>query len=627
MMMNVSVIIPVFNAAAFVAQAVESALQQPEVAEVLLIEDGSRDNSLATCESLAAENPKVKLLQHPNGENRGAGASRNLAIERASHPLIAFLDADDYFAPDWLATATSLLAADPDADGVYAEAELFADGHGTGKHPIDPDWPDRIGVESRTEPEELFETLLTGKSGSFCVGTILLRSTVFAKSGLFDPRFLTSADPHLWIRIAAKGRLIQAPAGTLALHCRIHGGNRVTGKPRKDHAKVVREVWMDLVQWGKKHNLEATRIQLLAQRYLSVSRGILLRQPFLRAWKTAAASVVFLIFHCPQYWQVPGFRNLLREATGIGLLLPRIRERLMYGPPQPIPTTQHRIALIIGWFGEWPFWMPAFLVSCAKNPSINWFIFSNTPPPAHLPDNVKIWPTTLEGFNKRATEALGIEVNIPADYAYKLCDLKVTYGRIFDQELREYDFWGFCDMDIVWGNIRRFIIPTILTRHDVITSRPNRIAGHFCLFRNTPEITDLFRAIPNLEQHILATREYRRLEENELTKILARASKGVLKAFIKRTAQGRQLPRVYWKEFFAPNGRHQLRLLEDKTLCMRWRDGRVYDADGDEMMYLHFHKIRKTMNTLDIGNMNDPRDFVITAKGFFASPKSAGTGT
>jgi glycosyltransferase involved in cell wall biosynthesis len=81
--MQVSVITPVYNAASFVTQAVESALQQPETAEVLIIEDGSPDNSLEVCQELAKKYEKVKLLRHPNGENRGAGASRNLGMRNA----------------------------------------------------------------------------------------------------------------------------------------------------------------------------------------------------------------------------------------------------------------------------------------------------------------------------------------------------------------------------------------------------------------------------------------------------------------------------------------------------------------------------------------------------------------
>ena len=95
--MTVSVVIPVYQAAAFVEQAVESALAQPETGEVLLVEDGSGDGSLAECERLAAGDGRVRLLRHPNGENRGAGASRNLGIEQSTCPLVAFLDADDYY--------------------------------------------------------------------------------------------------------------------------------------------------------------------------------------------------------------------------------------------------------------------------------------------------------------------------------------------------------------------------------------------------------------------------------------------------------------------------------------------------------------------------------------------------
>lgn len=77
-MMKVSVVIPVYNAAPFVRDAVESALAQPETGEVILVEDGSLDDSLTVCRALAAENDRVKLYRHPNGENCGAGASRFL---------------------------------------------------------------------------------------------------------------------------------------------------------------------------------------------------------------------------------------------------------------------------------------------------------------------------------------------------------------------------------------------------------------------------------------------------------------------------------------------------------------------------------------------------------------------
>src|SRR5690349_14845174 len=94
---KVSVIIPVYNAAKFLRQAVESAVHLPEVAEIVLVEDRSPDNALQICGELVREFSKVKMYQHPNNENRGAGASRNLGIEKSTFPYVAFLDADDRY--------------------------------------------------------------------------------------------------------------------------------------------------------------------------------------------------------------------------------------------------------------------------------------------------------------------------------------------------------------------------------------------------------------------------------------------------------------------------------------------------------------------------------------------------
>ncbi|MBF8457725.1 glycosyltransferase family 2 protein [Kaistella sp. G5-32] len=99
-MLKISVIIPVYNASAFLKKAVESALQFEEVKEILLIEDCSRDDSLKVCQELTLEYSRVQLFQHPDKGNHGAGATRNLGLKKASQEFIAFLDADDYYLPN-----------------------------------------------------------------------------------------------------------------------------------------------------------------------------------------------------------------------------------------------------------------------------------------------------------------------------------------------------------------------------------------------------------------------------------------------------------------------------------------------------------------------------------------------
>lgn len=116
--MDISVIIPVYNAELLLEKAVLSALQFDEVKEVLLIEDHSPDNSLEVCKKLEQEHSRVKLFQHPDKGNHGAGATRNLGLEKASQEFIAFLDADDYYCKNRF-DAERELFKNPKIEGVF----------------------------------------------------------------------------------------------------------------------------------------------------------------------------------------------------------------------------------------------------------------------------------------------------------------------------------------------------------------------------------------------------------------------------------------------------------------------------------------------------------------------------
>jgi glycosyltransferase involved in cell wall biosynthesis len=88
------------------------------VHEIILIEDKSPDNALQICQQLAEKHEKVKLYQHPDKKNHGAGPSRNLGIEKSTGDFVAFLDADDYYLPNRF-NAEKELFKDPKVEGVY----------------------------------------------------------------------------------------------------------------------------------------------------------------------------------------------------------------------------------------------------------------------------------------------------------------------------------------------------------------------------------------------------------------------------------------------------------------------------------------------------------------------------
>lgn len=117
---------PVFNAEAFLAEAVASVLAQTGCVawELLLIDDGSTDGSRALAANLQRRRPQqIRLLRHWDGRNHGASAARNLGLREARARFVTFLDADDVWLPHMLETQLALLTRFPQAAMVYGHAE------------------------------------------------------------------------------------------------------------------------------------------------------------------------------------------------------------------------------------------------------------------------------------------------------------------------------------------------------------------------------------------------------------------------------------------------------------------------------------------------------------------------
>lgn len=121
--MAIAVVIPVHNGAAFLAEAIDSALAQSDLAlDVLVVDDGSTDDSAAIATRYA---PRVRLIRQ---ENRGAAAARNAGVDATTGNFIAFLDADDVWYPGKLARQLAAFQADPSLDMVFGHALQFVMG-------------------------------------------------------------------------------------------------------------------------------------------------------------------------------------------------------------------------------------------------------------------------------------------------------------------------------------------------------------------------------------------------------------------------------------------------------------------------------------------------------------------
>jgi len=107
-----------------------------------------------------------------------------------------------------------------------------------------------------------------------------------------------------------------------------------------------------------------------------------------------------------------------------------------------------KLALINVFMGDFPWFFDYFIKSCSHNPSVDFFVFCDKPYGKEIPKNVKLLNLTIEQFNVLASSKL--KLNISIKNAYKLCDFKPAYGLIFSEYLIGYDFWGMCDIDIIF---------------------------------------------------------------------------------------------------------------------------------------------------------------------------------
>jgi glycosyltransferase involved in cell wall biosynthesis len=197
--MKITVIIPVYNAESYLVRAIESVLSQPQVDELILVEDGSSDSSKEVCMKAAATNEIVELLYHPGNANKGVSASRNLGIKNAKNNFIAFLDADDYYLPNRFKATSESFAFDESIDGVYEMIGIHSEtGEATHYSVIEP-----------VNPDILFESLQPlGHKVWFHIDGLTVKKSVFTKSGYFDESLKTSEDTLHWFKMASICKLV-----------------------------------------------------------------------------------------------------------------------------------------------------------------------------------------------------------------------------------------------------------------------------------------------------------------------------------------------------------------------------------------------------------------------------------
>lgn len=255
--MNISVIIPVYNASAFLKKAVESAVNLEEVKEILLIEDASTDHSLALCKTLQNEFTKIKLFRHPDQGNHGAGATRNLGMQNATQEFIAFLDADDHYLPNRFQTDREIFK-DPTIEGVFnAVGTVFLTEKGKAEFQAKFKNTELTTVKKPAEGKDVFYGLLglNNDFGTFFhLNGLTVRTKSIRKNHLkFNENLRVHQDSDFIIKLSYHCLLKSGNISEPVAIRRVHDDNRIT--KIKLYSEVYNQrqslLWNSVCKWSQ----------------------------------------------------------------------------------------------------------------------------------------------------------------------------------------------------------------------------------------------------------------------------------------------------------------------------------------------------------------------------------------
>jgi glycosyltransferase involved in cell wall biosynthesis len=200
--MKISAVIPGYNYARFLAEAIESALAQTQpVHEIIVVDDGSTDDTPAVARQYEG---KVRYVRT---ENRGVSNARNTGAALATGEAVAFLDADDRWLPRKIELQTAAFAAHPDAGLIHAGSRVF------------DDEAQQHLCEFSVQPELDVHALI--RCCSISASSVVVRRSVLEKVGSFDPQLVGTEDWDMWLRIALEHRIVGMPE--VLVEYRSHG--------------------------------------------------------------------------------------------------------------------------------------------------------------------------------------------------------------------------------------------------------------------------------------------------------------------------------------------------------------------------------------------------------------------
>lgn len=232
-MVDVSIIIPTHNRAAWLRETIESARAASAAAEIIVVDDASSDETPRVCEQMDG----IRYIRMET--NIGTSAARNLAIRESSSDLVAFLDDDDLRLPGSLDGQIALMKQFPQLGLVYGRTYLGESRFGL---------PIGMVVPEECPRGDVYWPLLEGNF--IATSTVVARKQALIDAGLFDPDLSVLEDYDLWIRVAERSWVDAVPEPVSVYRMRGEASGQKTSN-RANHERRHKQLHQRLLSQGR----------------------------------------------------------------------------------------------------------------------------------------------------------------------------------------------------------------------------------------------------------------------------------------------------------------------------------------------------------------------------------------
>lgn len=271
----------------------------------------------------------------------------------------------------------------------------------------------------------------------------------------------------------------------------------------------------------------------------------------------------------------------------------------------------NKIAIIVAYFGKFPNYFPLWLKSCGKNPTVDFLIVTDQE--LNVPyDNIIVKNMQLSDLQKKATDVLRFEAALANPY--KCCDYRPLYGVLFADILKGYDYWGHCDIDLIFGDLQYFF-----DKYDLYSYDKFGTLGHLALYKNCDKMNNSYNTIyENLDYRNVYTNEDNCMFD-ELSGIYRIHKHMNVRLFTKRIFV--DIATIYKRYRIIDVYGLDERATNYAVQTFSWEKGKTYHVfeskDGirkQEYIYIHF---QKRPNYEILSELLDSDTFYITNHGFF----------